>query len=100
MRNFLFANQKSIKIEDVPNHAMELGLDKHTFTQCLDTGKYASHLSNEIIEAKKAGVVAPTFFLLGFAEPDGKVKAARIIEGTLTYPVFKEAIDALLTTIK
>lgn len=100
MRNFLFANQNSIKIEDLPNHAMELGLDKHTFTQCLDTGKYTSHLSNEIVKAKKAGVVAPTFFLLGFVESDGKVKAARIIEGTRPYAVFKEAIDALLTTIK
>lgn len=100
MRDRLFTNQKDLKPENLPDYALRLGLNEDAFTTCLETEKYAAHINNEKNNARKAGIAGPTLFLLGFLDADGTVKAVRIIRGTHPYAVFKQAIDALLTSIK
>ena len=97
MHDRLFANQQSLGLHDLSQHARTLGLDVKSFQLCLDNGKHAAEIREDMDEAIKVGVkVTPTFFL-GLAEPGNpKVKTQKTIVGAKSYTDFKEAIDALL----
>jgi len=99
MHDRLFANQKALKPEDLPEHAKALGLELSKFQKCLDSGKYADEINKDIAEGQKAGVTGTPASLLGWIEPDGKnVKAVKIIKGAQPYAAFKEGIESLLGT--
>jgi predicted DsbA family dithiol-disulfide isomerase len=100
MRDRFFADQKNLKLEDLPVHAQALGLQQEIFKQCLDGKVYASKISGDVKEAQSATVRSVPTFLLGFAEPQGKVRAVKMITGAQPYAVFKEAIDTLLSSQK
>ena len=97
MHDRLFANQQSLGLHDLSQHARALGLDLQSFQLCLDNGKHAAEIRKDMDEAIKVGVkVTPTFFL-GLAEPGNpKVKTQKTIVGAKSYTDFKEAIDTLL----
>ncbi len=100
MHDKLFANQQALGQEGLLKNAEALGLDMTKFKKCLDSGKYAAEIQKEIAEGQKAGVSGTPAFLLGFAEPDGKVKATKKIVGAQPYASFKTAIDDMLSSKK
>ena len=100
MRDRLFANHQNMKLEDLPAHAQAVGLNSETFKQCLDSGKYASEIKDSVTEAQNATVRSVPNFLLGFAEPDNKVRAVKMIKGAQPAAAFKEAIESLLSAQK
>ena len=100
MRNRFLANQRNLKLEELSTHAQAVGLNNEAFKQCLDSGKYASQIKKDLIEAQNAMVRSVPTFLLGFAEPDGKVRAVKMIKGAQPYTAFKEAIESLLSSQK
>jgi len=100
MNGRLFAHQKGLKLEHLPSHARAVGLDTKTFQLCLDSGKYASEIRRDMAKARRAGVRSTPTFLLGFTQPDGKVKAVKMIRGAQPYAVFKQAIESLFTSKK
>jgi len=100
MHDMLFANQQALKPEDLIKHAEALGLDAAKFKDCLDTGKHAEEIKKRMAEGQKAGITGTPAFLLGFVEPDGKVKAVKKISGALPYASFKAAIDEMLSSKK
>ena len=69
----LFASQRgenrgNFSEKRLKGFARDLKLDMGTFSQCLDSGKYATQVQSEFQEGKKRGVNAtPTFFLDGKA---------------------------------
>ncbi len=96
MHDRLFANQQLLKPEDLVKHAEALGLDAGKFKECLDSGKNAAEIKKRMAEGQKAGITGTPAFLLGFVEPDGKIKAIKKISGAQPYSFFKDAIDNLL----
>lgn len=99
MHALLFANQRALRLEDLPRHAGVLGLNLPTFERCLDSGKHAIEIRKDITDGVKAGVRGTPTFFLGFTEPNGsKVKALRMLRGAQPYSKFKEAIDSLLAS--
>ena len=101
MHGRLFANQKAMSPKDLSDHAQGLSLDMPKFQQCLDSGKHASKIRNDLADGQKAGVQGTPSFFLGLTEPnDANIKAARIIRGAQPYAAFKQAIDSLLSTQK
>jgi hypothetical protein len=56
MRDRFFADQKNLKLEDLPVHAQALGLQQEIFKQCLDGKVYASKISGDVKEAQGAAV--------------------------------------------
>jgi predicted DsbA family dithiol-disulfide isomerase len=100
MHTRFFADQRVPKLEDLAAHAEAVGLDKDAFQQCLDSGKYASEIRNDIGEARRAGVRSTPTFLLGFVQADGMVKATKMILGAKPYAAFKQAIEELLASKK
>ncbi len=81
-------------------NAEALGLDMAKFKECLDSGKHADEIKKDMAEGQKAGITGTPAFLLGYSEPDGKVKAVKKIVGAQPYASFKATIDDLLSPKK
>lgn len=96
----LFNNQNALGQDNLVKHAETLGLDTARFKECLESGKFADEIKKDMEEGKKAGITGTPAFLLGYAEPDGKVKAVKKIVGAQPYTVFKDAIEGLLSQQK
>ena len=97
----LFANQRALGLSDLANHAQALGLDMPKFQQCLESGKYAAKIRQDVADGQKAGVTGTPGFFLGVTDPnDQKVKVSRVLKGAQPYTSFKAAIDDLLSSQK
>ncbi len=68
--------------------AEELGLDKIKFNTCLDSGKYAAKVKQDMAEGTQAGVTGTPGNILW--TKDGKVK---LMPGSLPFEIFKQEID-------
>lgn len=99
MHDRLFSDQKAQAPQDLSRHAQALAIDMPTFQQCLESGKHAAKIREDIAEGQKAGISGTPTFFLGFTESnDSKVKALRSIRGAQPYSRFKQAIDSLLSS--
>jgi len=86
MHDKLFRNQQALSVENLKKYAGELGLDQKKFDECLDSGKYASEVQNDMNDGSKYGVSGtPSFFVNG-----------QILVGAQPYSEFKKLIDAEL----
>ncbi len=82
----LYLNQGALDRASLGRYAQNLGLDTGTFDRCLDSGKYAAEVANDLQAGAAAGVRGtPAFFVNG-----------ELISGAQPYNVFKTAIDAAL----
>ncbi len=71
--------------------AKELGLDEKKFKECLDSGKYADKVNQDLNEGQSAGIQGtPGGFVMS---KDGK---SSVIEGAIPAEQLKAQIDALL----
>src|SRR3989344_1746733 len=70
-------------VDDLKRWAGELGLNTGEFNSCLDSGKYAEEVSNDLKDGQAAGVSGtPSFFING-----------RSIVGAQPFSAFKAIID-------
>ena len=97
MHDRLFTNQATISAQNLRDHADVLGLDAGKFKVCLESGKYATKVRQDLADAQKAGIAGTPTFLIGLTDPKGsEIKAVKKIVGAQNYAVFKAAIDAIL----
>jgi len=90
MHDMLFEQGVSGSVESFKQYASTLGLDTTKFNSCLDTGKYAKEIQDDLKEGSSQGVQGTPGFLIIV---DGK---GTIISGAQPFTVFKQAIDAAL----
>jgi protein-disulfide isomerase len=93
-----FANQRQLGIDDIKAHAEGLGLELASFSECLDGGKYAQQVQNDLQDGTKAGVRGTPTFFLGLTDPEDqtKIRATSVLRGAQPYSAFKQAIDELI----
>ena len=97
MHDALFANQSALSPYDLTLRARELALDVAQFQGCLDSGKYATQVTQDRTEAVNMGVRSIPTFLIGRTEPNnGNVKVLQVIQGAKSFASFKQTLDALL----
>ncbi|MEM7820665.1 MAG: DsbA family protein [Candidatus Aenigmatarchaeota archaeon] len=66
MHDKLFENHNALKISDLKQYAVDIGLDTEKFNECLDSGAMAGDVAADMADARQAGVDAtPTFFVNG-----------------------------------
>lgn len=96
MHQRLFAHQR--QLEPLLPHAEALGLDVATFEKCLNSGKYAAHIRQDMNEGRKAGTTGTPSFVLATTDPNdpSKVKGLTFIRGAQPFSRFKAAIDQAL----
>ena len=79
----LFANQQNLEVDQLKRHAADLGLASSAFDACLDGGKLAPQVREDLLAAQTHGVTAtPTFFING-----------RPLSGAQPFDAFKRVID-------
>lgn len=83
MHDKLFENQNSLGVNELKQYAVDLGLNTEQFNSCLDSGKYASEVENDVQEGQSYGVSGtPTIFINGIA-----------IVGQHSYSKFRQIIE-------
>ncbi|MBI4153714.1 thioredoxin domain-containing protein, partial [Candidatus Woesearchaeota archaeon] len=83
MHDILFENQRALDVISLKGYAKQLGLDQTAFDSCLDTGKYAQAVDQEVSEA----------LLYGFGGTPSFLVNGRKIEGLYPPSVFKQIIE-------
>ena len=87
MHDRIFANQSSLGIQTLKEHAVALGLDSAKFDQCLDTGKFADAVVANMKQGEKLGVQStPTLYVNG-----------RPVVGAQPFEYFQSVIDEELS---
>ncbi|TSC58577.1 MAG: hypothetical protein Greene041619_451 [Candidatus Peregrinibacteria bacterium Greene0416_19] len=79
-------------LENLAPLAKELGLDEAQFKNCLDSGKYAKHVQDDMTGGSAAGVNGTP----GNIVVNLKTDENRIISGAVPFASFKTVIDVLL----
>ena len=102
MRHLLLTHQAALTSDQaIVDLVKQLGIDLSAFQKCRQDGKRAEKLSQAIAEAAADGVSGtPTFFIGVNDTATDKVKVMKVIVGQQPYENFKQAIDAILTSIK
>lgn len=80
-------------LENLVTLAKELGLNEDAFKTCLDTGKYAQHVQDDMSGGSAAGVNGTP----GNIVMNLKTEENRIVSGAQPFSAFKSVIDSLLS---
>ena len=82
----LFKDEEELRPSTFTQIAADLGLDQNTFQACLDSGKYADAVQQDLQDGLRLGVQGtPTFFING-----------QMLAGAHPFSRFREVIDAAL----
>ncbi|PIX68731.1 disulfide bond formation protein DsbA [Candidatus Roizmanbacteria bacterium CG_4_10_14_3_um_filter_39_13] len=85
------SNGTGFALTDLGPLAAEVGVNQQSFQQCLDAGKYAKVVKDEVVEGNAAGVNGtPTSFII---DSMGKTQ---ILVGAQPVDAFKTVIDQVL----
>jgi protein-disulfide isomerase len=87
MHDRIFENQGSLAIPALKQHAVALSLDAAKFDQCLDSGKFADAIADDMKQGEKLGVQStPTLYVNG-----------RPVVGAQPFEYFQTVIDEELS---
>jgi len=83
MHDAIFANQKTMQVPALKQHAVTLKLDAAKFDQCVDSGKFASAIAEDMKLGERLGVQStPTMYVNG-----------RPVVGAQSFEYFQTVID-------
>ena len=83
----LFANQQALQVSQIKQYATALELDMNAFNQCLDSGKHASRVAENVKAGEALGVQStPTLYVNG-----------RPVVGAQPFEFFKAIIEEELS---
>ena len=83
LHDTMFAKQDELGVDDLKRHAGELGMDQTIFDACLDSGRFAAQVNENLREGQEDGVSStPTVFING-----------RPVMGAAPYGVFEQIIE-------
>ena len=84
-------SNNNLDLGELPNIAEFVGLDRTRFAQCLDSGKYAQHVADDLADATSSGGNGTPYSVV--IAPNGKKFA---ISGAQPYASVKSVIDIAL----
>ena len=83
MHDKMFADQRALDVPALKAAAAALGVDAAQFNQCLDSGKFADAIREDMAAGEKMGVNStPTIYING-----------RALIGAQPFDAFKQIID-------
>jgi len=91
MSNLIFEKMPALELTQLPDLAAQVGINKQKFQQCLDSGKYAQHIKEDMEGGSKAGISGTPGTVI--IAKNGK---RDFIGGALPAESIKQQIDALL----
>jgi protein-disulfide isomerase len=97
MHGRLFGSQRALAPGDLAGHGQALGLDAPRFQECLDSGRHAPAIRQDVADGQRVGVTGTPTFFLGYTRPgEPTVRGVKMLRGARPYASFKEAIETLL----
>ena len=84
--DIIFENQESLSLASLKQWAATLKLDTTTFNNCLDSGKQAGEVANDLSDASAAGGRGTPYFIVG-NQP---------LSGAQPFAAFQQAIESQL----
>lgn len=111
MREVEFSNQRALAVEELKKYAKEIGLKEKPFAACLDSGRYAQKVQEDMKLASQAGVRGTPGFVVSKSRLGGKIRGLSfpelfrgdtrpIISGAQPTDNFKAAIEKALLKAK
>lgn len=92
MHDKIFAAMPAMELSQLPDLASQVGLSKEKVKECIDSGKFANKVKDDLAAGSTAGVAAtPTTVVY-----DMKTGKTKTIEGALPYESVKTTIDEML----
>jgi len=95
MHDRLFKNQRALMVDNLRGFARDLGLKVEDFNSCLDQGKYATTVSEDLAAGSAVGVTGTPTFFIGKTAADGTIEATSV-RGAQPITSFRQAIDRQL----
>jgi len=97
MHDKMFENQRQLKVENLKAYGAELGLDSAVFDACLDDGKYAKRVSEDLTAGGRLGITGTPAFVLGLTDPkdSNKANVTEFINGAQSLEKFSQVIEDL-----
>lgn len=93
MRDRLVANASKLSPPDIETYALDLKLDMAAFKSCVETGKHAAEVKNDVAMASALRIDGTPSFIIGKTTPEG-------VEGTvITGALPLEAFEAKLSEV-
>jgi len=74
IHDLMFQEQAQLSVRELKVMANRLGMDQAKFDSCLDSGRYAEQVQNDLAEGSRAGMTGtPALFVNGIEIPGGAV---------------------------
>lgn len=87
IHDMMFQEQAQLSVRELKVMANRLGMDQSKFDSCLDSGRYAEQIQNDLAEGARAGMTGtPALFVNGIEIPGGAVPyetVARVLDREL-----------------
>ena len=96
MHDKLFDNQNALTLENLRQYAKDIGLDADSFNTCIDSGKHAAEITNDLEDGKKAMVSGTPSFIIGKTQSGKKEIVGKKIVGARPFSSFEQVIEQLL----
>lgn len=98
MHDRMYANQRALTHAGLLQTAQGLGLDVAAFERCLASEPPKKKVRQDLADAAALSANGTPSFFFGVEEKGGKVKVVQRLTGAKTFPVFKTALDTLLSS--
>jgi protein-disulfide isomerase len=95
MHDILFENHENLEAEAIPAYAEQVGLFMPDFLFCLESGKNAAEVQQDIQDGKQAGVSSTPSFFIGVTRKDGRIKGT-LLKGAKPFDAFRKLIEEKL----
>ncbi len=82
--------------EEFINYAVQIGLDRAKFSECLKSNKFADEIKKDMTDAASSGASGTPGFIIGKLLPDGTVDG-ELISGAYPYSTFQATLDKYLS---
>ncbi|UCG76681.1 MAG: thioredoxin domain-containing protein [Gemmatimonadota bacterium] len=93
MHDLLFQEQGTLAVPDLKEKAERLGLDTEAFNECLDSGRQAEQVRQDLAQGQAAGINGtPAIFVNGVGVPGGAVPY-EVVAAAIDRELRREASD-------
>lgn len=96
MHDALFAESTALDVGDLTRRAEHIGLERTTFSKCLDQNETAAVIRRDVKEGRRLAVDATPAFFVGLARQDGTIDLRKRINGAAPFEEFAKAVEELI----
>ncbi len=95
MHDILFDKHENLAAEAIHGYAEQIGLFMPDFLFCLESGKNAAEVQQDLQDGRQAGVSSTPSFFIGVTRKDGRIEGT-LLKGAKPFDTFRALIEEKL----